>query len=88
MLISILIKIIQTLGSLLMIIVIVDIILSYFVSPYNKIRMTLDRIVYPMLNPIRKVIPPLGGLDFSPIVLIMLIQVVEWLLISVLSALR
>lgn len=88
MLISILITIIQTLGSLLMIIVIVDIILSYFVSPYNKIRMTLDRIVYPLLNPIRKVIPPLGGLDFSPIVLIMLIQVVEWLLISVLSALR
>ncbi|MHB0922824.1 MAG: YggT family protein [Bellilinea sp.] len=88
MLISTLIKIIQTLGSVLMIIVIADIILSYFVSPYNKIRMTLDRIVYPMLNPIRKVIPPLGGLDFSPIVLIMLIQVVEWLLISLLSALR
>lgn len=87
MLISTLIRLVQTLGSLLMIIVIVDIILSYFVSPYNKIRMTLDRIVYPMLNPIRRIIPPLGGLDFSPIVLIMLIQVAEWVLITILAAL-
>lgn len=87
MLISLLIKIVQSLGTLLMIIVIVDIILSYFVSPYNKIRMTLDSIVNPMLMPIRKVIPPLGGLDFSAIVLIMLIQVVEWLLITILVTL-
>lgn len=86
MLISVLIKVIQTLGSLLMLIVIVDILLSYFVSPYNKIRMTLDNIVNPMLNPIRRVIPSIGGLDFSAIVLIMLIQVVEWLAISLLSA--
>lgn len=87
MVIAWLIRIIQTLGSLLMIIVIVDILLSYFVSPYNKIRMTLDRIVNPMLDPIRKVIPPIGGLDLSAIVLIILIQVVEWLLISLLVAL-
>lgn len=85
MVIPILIKIVQTLGSLLMLIVIVDILLSYFVSPYNKIRMTLDSIVNPMLNPIRKVVPPIGGLDLSAIVLVMLIQVVEWLIISLLS---
>lgn len=87
MVISILIRIIQTLGSLLMLIVIVDVLLSYFVSPYNKIRITLDRIVNPLLTPIRKVIPPIGGLDFSAIVLIILIQVVEWLLISLVSTL-
>ncbi len=85
MVISVLIKIVQTLGSLLMLIVIVDILLSYFVSPYNKLRMTLDRIVNPMLNPIRRIIPPIGGLDFSAIILVMLIQVVEWLIISLLS---
>jgi len=85
MVISVLIKIVQTLGSLVMLIVIVDILLSYFVSPYNKIRMTLDRIVNPLLNPIRRIIPPIGGLDFSAIILVMLIQIVEWLIISLLS---
>lgn len=88
MVISILIKIIQTLGSLLMVIVVVDILLSYFVSPYNKIRVILDSIVNPLLSPIRKVVPSIGGLDFSAVILIMLIQVVEWLLIALLSALR
>lgn len=87
MAISILINVIQTLSTLLMFVVIVDILISYFVSPYNKIRMFLDRIVNPLLIPLRKVIPPLAGIDFSPIVLIMLIQVAEWVLISGLAAL-
>ncbi len=87
MVISVLINVIQTLSTLFMFVVIVDILISYFVSPYNKIRMFLDRIVNPLLIPLRKVIPPLAGIDFSPIVLIMLIQVVEWVLISGLTAL-
>lgn len=87
MVISVLINVIQTLSTLFMFVVIVDILISYFVSPYNKIRMFLDRIVNPLLLPLRKVIPPLAGIDFSPIVLIMLIQVVEWVLISGLTAL-
>jgi len=87
MVIPVLINAIQTLSTLFMFVVIVDILISYFVSPYNKIRMFLDRIVNPLLISLRKVIPPLAGIDFSPIVLIMLIQVVEWVLISGLTAL-
>ena len=87
MFIGLLINIVQTIGTLLMAVVIIDIIISYFVSPYNQIRMLLDRIVNPMLNPLRRVIPPLGGIDFSPVVLIILIQVAESLLITVLATL-
>lgn len=87
MFIGLLINIVQTVGTLLMAVVIIDIIISYFVSPYNQFRMLLDRIVNPMLNPLRRVIPPLGGIDFSPVVLIILIQVAESLLITVLATL-
>ena len=87
MFIGLLINIVQTIGTLLMAVVIIDIIISYFVSPYNQFRMLLDRIVNPMLNPLRRVIPPLGGIDFSPVVLIILIQVAESLLITVLATL-
>jgi len=87
MFIGLLINIVQTIGTLLMAVVIIDIIISYFVSPYNQFRMLLDRIVNPMLNPLRRVIPPLGGIDFSPVVLIILIQVAESLLITVLASL-
>lgn len=88
MLISILINIIQTLSTVLLLAVLASVLLSYFLPPYNNIRVFLDRIVNPLLVPIRRVVPPLGMIDFSPVVLIILIQVVEWVLISVLSRLR
>jgi YggT family protein len=86
--IDVLIALIQALGSILFIVVIVSVVLSYFMSPYHPIRSSLDRIVEPMLRPIRRVVPPLGMIDFSPLVLIILIQVVQTLLISILASLR
>ncbi|HML39900.1 MAG TPA: YggT family protein [Bellilinea sp.] len=86
--INILITIIQTLGSALLLVVIVDVLLSYFLSPYHPLRSALDRIVEPLLNPIRRVVPALGMIDFSPVILVILIQVVETVLILLLNSLR
>ena len=63
--------------ELLSLIVFVDVILSYFLPPYNPIRSFLDRIVEPLLSPIRRVVPAIAGIDFSPMVLIILIQVLD-----------
>jgi YggT family protein len=82
-----LIRLINILVQLLTLLVIVDVVLSYFMSPFHPLREALDRIVNPMLNPIRRVIPPLGGLDLSPIVLLILIQVLGSVLINFLRAL-
>jgi YggT family protein len=86
--INILITIIQTLGSALLLVVIVDVLLSYFLAPYHPLRSALDRIVEPLLNPIRRVVPALGMIDFSPVILVILIQVVETVLILLLNSLR
>ena len=86
--INILITIIQTLGSALLLVVIVDVLLSYFLSPYHPLRSALDRIVEPLLSPIRHVVPALGMIDFSPVILVILIQVVETVLILLLNSLR
>ncbi|MCS6906455.1 MAG: YggT family protein [Anaerolineales bacterium] len=61
-------------------VVILKVILSYFLSPYHPIREAIDRLVDPLLNPIRRVLPPVGMFDFSPLVLIILIQIVDSLL--------
>lgn len=49
------------------------------------------RIVYdvtePILGPIRRVLPPLGGLDLSPIVALILIQVLERVLLTIIAGL-
>jgi len=44
----------------------------------------LDRIIAPLLDPIRRVIPPLAGLDLSPVILLVLLQIVEGLLLRLL----
>ena len=40
----------------------------------------LDRILGPLYRPIRKLLPDFGGIDFSPLVLLLLIQVIRMLL--------
>jgi YggT family protein len=74
-------QIIRLLFSLLNLIILVDIIISYFLSPYHPFREFLDRIVNPLLSPIRKLMPRTGMIDFSPIVLIILLQVLEYILL-------
>jgi len=85
--IDILILFINALSQLLVLLVIVSIILSYFMDPYHPIRRAIDSVVEPLLAPIRRVVPLLGALDFSPLILIILIQVVSNLLIRFLITL-
>jgi YggT family protein len=82
----ILAQIINTIAQVYVWIVIASILLPYFLDPYHPVRQGVDNLVRPLLDPIRKVVPPAGMLDFSPLVLIILIQVVSRLLISFLIA--
>lgn len=55
-------------------------------DPYHPVRQGLDNLVRPLLDPIRRVIPPVGMIDFSPLVLIILVQVISNLLVRTLIA--
>ena len=85
--INILITLISAVQQILILLVILSVILSYFMDPYHPVRRGLDRLVEPLLSPIRRVVPAVGMLDFSPLVLILLIQVVGSLLRSLLISL-
>jgi len=54
--------------------VIVYAVLSW-VSVQSSIADVLDRLVAPLLNPIRKVLPLVGGVDLSPLALLVLVQI-------------
>jgi YggT family protein len=62
--------------------VIIQVILSW-VSPghYNPVIGLVNRIAEPVLKPIRKFIPPLGGLDLTPLFASLLLLVVKMLII-------
>lgn len=80
-----LIQAIRLVSTGLTILVFADIIIGYFLNPFHPLRRTLDGIVEPMLAPIRKVLPPIGMFDFSPLVLIILIEVIESLLVRLIT---
>jgi YggT family protein len=86
--IDILIRLINFLGSLLVLLVILNVALSYFMDPYHPVRRALEQIVGPMLNPIRRAVPLIGMFDISPIILILLISVVQSALVNLLYTLR
>lgn len=86
--IEILALFIRSISQLLVLLVVVSVILSYFMDPYHPIRRSIDSVVEPMLAPIRRVVPLIGVLDLSPLILIILIQVLSSLIISFLLTLR
>ena len=56
-------------------VVIVQAILSW-VSPYHPVRPFFDALVRPFLKPFQRIIPLIGGVDLSPFVLLIVLQVV------------
>jgi YggT family protein len=42
----------------------------------------LERILAPIYRPIRAIMPDFGGIDFSPLVLLILIQIADMLLVG------
>jgi len=79
------IRIINFFVQLITLLIIVKVFLSYFLSPFHPLRVYLDKIMDPILIPIRKLIPPVGMLDLSPIILIIIVQLLGRMIISLLG---
>jgi len=80
------VSLIYAIGNLLSLIVLVDVVATWVLpNPYHPFRQALDRFVEPLLGPIRRVVPPLGSLDFSPLILLILIQVVTTVLANLVA---
>jgi YggT family protein len=64
-------------------IIIVRALLSW-VNPdrYNPIVQFLYRVTEPVLRPIRRRLPMETGLDFSPLIVILAIKVLQWFLVD------
>lgn len=79
-----LIGLIQLVSFIITLAVLAYVVVSYLLSPYHPVRRTLDSLVGPLLTPIRRVLPPVGAFDFSPMVLLILVWLVQEFLIRIL----
>jgi len=80
----VLVQVINTFSLLLSLVAILSVFFSYFMDPYHPVRRGVNNIVEPMLAPIRRVVPPVGMIDFSPLILIILIQLASKLIVGLL----
>lgn len=76
--------IVDVIRQVIYLLVLLKVILSYFMDPYHPFRQSIDRLVDPLLKPIRQVIPTMGRFDFSPIILIILVEVIAMIVKSLL----
>src|SRR6478752_4119107 len=51
----------------------------------RTVAVAIDRITAPLYRPIRRILPDFGGIDFSPLVILILIQVIKRLLSGVVT---
>ena len=79
----ILAQLIDLIAQILILLVFVAVILSFFMAPYHPVRQAIDRIIEPMLAPIRRVVPPAGMFDFSPLILMILLELIDRILIFI-----
>ena len=87
--------IIDMILQLLVWIIIIQVILSWLFA-FNVLNvqsggvrafaMALERITAPIYRPIRSIMPDFGGIDFSPLVILILIQVLKKLLAGVVAS--
>ena len=70
------ITIVDIIRQTIYLLVLLKVILSYFMDPYHPFRQSVDRLIDPLLKPIRQIIPTMGRFDFSPIILIILVEVI------------
>jgi YggT family protein len=86
--VSSLIIFVQVLTTFFTWVIIISSILSFILPPYHPVREAFGRILNPFLDPIRRMVPPAAGFDFSPLILYFIIQIVSILLINILNNMR
>lgn len=78
---------VATLAQLFIFIIIIRAVLSWFPTPRTLAPVTnmLNDATDPILRPIQRRLPPLGGFDLSPLIAILLISAVESLVLALLA---
>lgn len=68
---------ISTFVNIMSMLVLIYIVFSWVLNPYNKYRIMLEQFMNRFLDPIRRMMPSTGMFDFSPMILLLLLQFLE-----------
>lgn len=71
-------------GALFLVIIFLSAILSWF-SRGSELSQLCDQMLGPIYGELRRFIPPFGAIDITPLILIIAIQVADWLIAEMLA---
>ena len=89
-----LVDIVNLLLTILTWVIIIQVVLSWLLvlnvlntssQGVRAFAMAIDRLTAPIYRPIRRILPDFGGIDFSPLVVLILIQIIKKLLAGVVA---
>jgi YggT family protein len=86
------VQIINLLFNALYLLILARIVISFLrVSPYHPTWGPIMRFIYdvtePIMAPVRRILPPMSGLDFSPMIVLILAGIVRQILIQIIVGL-
>ncbi len=74
-----LLDLIQLICQVLTLAILIRIVVSWVSSGPNMLTKMLDQITEPMLAPLRRFIPRVGTIDFTPLVAVIILQLIAYL---------
>ena len=81
---SLLVYLVDVFFTLLSLAILARVLLSWVrVSPYHPAVDFVYRVTEPILAPLRRAIPPIGMVDISPVIAIILLQIIQQVLVAI-----
>jgi YggT family protein len=82
-----LVSVIQLVVILVSLLLIANALISFApLEPWHPVRRTLNQLAEPILRPFRNILPPTGAIDFSPMLALIVIQILGQILIALVRA--
>lgn len=80
-----LLRFVDILTNVLMVAILLRAILSWFpnISRENPFAQVVFQVTEPVLAPLRRVVPTLGVIDITPLVALLLLQMIQWMVASI-----
>ncbi|MCL2020730.1 MAG: YggT family protein [Betaproteobacteria bacterium] len=72
-------SLVHNLIYLFIVLLFVQVILSW-VNPHSPLAYPVAKLTHPLLSPVRRLIPPISGIDLSPLIVILILQAMLFLL--------
>lgn len=76
---------VQIVCDVLSLLIVAQVLMSWMVGRGNKYYDFVNGLTAPIMKPIKRVVPPMGMMDFSPIVALLLLDIIRAVLLSLLG---